>query len=160
MYRKIVDTTTGVVIVYVYVVLLVSVGICKSLNIVLETVVANTVAWIKGVVCKEYLLLPLPRSYLRYYCVCLSLQIIPPRLLYVVFITELELINAYNCFPVFSSNQQLKYSTQKQKVVELINSDSRDAGLPFHVLCKEESRLVIALDHLTVVAKRWIAGFG
>ena len=53
-------------------------------------------------------------------------------------------------FPVFSSNQQLKYSTQKQKVVELINSDSRDAGLPFHVLCKEESRLVIALDHLTM----------
>ena len=52
-------------------------------------------------------------------------------------------------FLCFSSNQQLKYSTQKQKVVELINSDSRDAGLPFHVLCKEESRLVIALDHLT-----------
>ena len=51
---------------------------------------------------------------------------------------------------MFSSNQQLKYSTQKQKVVELINSDSRDAGLPFHVLCKEESRLVIALDHLTL----------
>ena len=51
---------------------------------------------------------------------------------------------------MFSSNQQLKYSTQKQKVVELINSDSRDAGLPFHVLCKEESRLVIALDHLTI----------
>ena len=56
-------------------------------------------------------------------------------------------------FLCFSSNQQLKYSTQKQKAVELINSDSRDAGLPFHVLCKEESRLVIALDHLTVVAK-------
>ena len=53
MYRKIVNTTTGVVIVYVYVVLLVSVGIYKSLNIILETVVANTVAWIKGVVCKE-----------------------------------------------------------------------------------------------------------
>ena len=47
-----------------------------------------------------------------------------------------------------------------KKVVELIKSDSRDAGLPFHVLCKEESRLVIALDHLTVVAKRWIAGLG
>ena len=53
MYRKIVNTTTGVVIVYVYVVLLVSVGIYKSLNIIFETVVANTVAWIKGVVCKE-----------------------------------------------------------------------------------------------------------
>ena len=137
------------VIIYVYVVLLVSVGISKKLNIILETVVANTVAWIKGVVCKEWVLLPLRGSYLRYYCVCLSLQIIPPRLLYIIFITELDLINACKCFPVFSSNQQLKYSTQKQKVVELINSDSRDAGLPFHVLCKEESRLVIALDHLT-----------
>ena len=105
-------------------------------------------------------MLPLCGSYLRYYCVCLSLQIIPPRLLYIIFITELDLIifiteldliNACKCFPVFSSNQQLKYSTQKQKVVELINSDSRDAGLPFHVLCKEESRLVIALDHLTML---------
>ena len=77
-------------------------------------------------------------------------KLFPPRLLYIIFITELDLINACKCFPVFSSNQQLKYSTQKQKVVELINSDSRDAGLPFHVLCKEESRLVIALDHLTL----------
>ena len=33
--------------------LLVFVGIGKNLSIIWETVVANTVAWIKGVVCKE-----------------------------------------------------------------------------------------------------------
>ena len=38
--------------IYVYVVLLVSVGIGKKLSI-FETVVANSVAWIKGVVCKK-----------------------------------------------------------------------------------------------------------
>ena len=53
VYRKIGNTTTGVVIVYVYVVLLVFVGIGESLSIIWEIVVANTVAWIKSVVCKE-----------------------------------------------------------------------------------------------------------
>ena len=52
---------------------------------------------------------------------------------------------------MFCSNQQLKVLHAKAKVVELIKSDSRDAGFPFHVLCKEESRLVIALDHLTII---------
>ena len=42
----------GSIHIYVYVVLLVSVGICKNLSIIFETVVANSVAWIKGVVCK------------------------------------------------------------------------------------------------------------
>ena len=48
------------------------------------------------------------------------MQIIPPRLLHIVFTCYFCQIYAYKCFPVFSSNQQLKYSTLKKKVAELI----------------------------------------
>ena len=47
-------------------------------------------------------------------------KVIPPRLLHTIFACFFMKINAYKCLPVFSSNQQLKYSTLKKKVEELI----------------------------------------
>ena len=101
--------------IYVYVVLLVSVGIGKKLSIIFETIVANSVAWIKGLVCKTLSLLPLQGLYLCYYCVCLLLQIIPPRLLHIIFITELDLINACKFFFCVLLKPAIKSTPRKSK---------------------------------------------